>query len=229
MKQECDKLIADKKKSSSSPALGAGQLRHLSKELIEDGHSNDSPDGSDALLDSTLSNDTNEEDLIYFVHMTNHYLCLVWSTNPGISHHFMKYPIIADSGANFHMFWDCEFFTTMSPATSYVLLVNGKTKLQIQGIGTISCKIGKHTLIVDNVRYVPDLAESMYSLFFHIRCPSHSLFSSYDEGLYIIFPEFLTKAILGQNDVYLDAVPANSTSDSFQRFSQLSDDMTTDF
>jgi hypothetical protein len=30
---------------------------------------------------------------------------------------------------------------------------------------------------------------------------------------------------LGQNDVYLDAAPANS----FQRFSQLSDDMATDF
>jgi hypothetical protein len=34
---------------------------------------------------------------------------------------------------------------------------------------------------------------------------------------------------LGQNDVYLDAVPANSTSDSFHQFSQLSDDMATDF
>jgi len=225
VKQEGDKLIADKEKTSSSTMFGVGQLCHLTEELIEDGHSNESPDGSDVLLDSTLSNDTNQEDLIYFVPMTNHYLRLVWSTNPGISHHSMKYPIIVDSGANFHMFPGREFFTTMSPATGYVLLDDGKTILQIQGIGIISCKIGQHTLTVDHVRYIPDLAESIYSLFLHIQCPSHSLFSSYDEGLNIIFPEFRTKAILGQNDVYLDAAPANS----FQRFSQLSDDMATDF
>jgi hypothetical protein len=174
---KCDKLIADKKKSSSSLLLGVGQLRHLTEKLIEDGHSNDNPDGSDVLLDSTLSNDTNEKDLIYFICMTNHYLRLVWSTNPGISCHSMKYPIIADSGANFHMIQDHEFITAMSPATGYVLLGDGKTKLQIQGIGTISCKIGQHTLTVDNVDYIPDLAKSVYRLFLHIRCSTHSLFS----------------------------------------------------
>jgi hypothetical protein len=216
VKQECDKLIADKKKSSSSTTLGAGQLRHLTEELIEDGlteeliedglteeliedgHSNDSPDGSDVLLDSTLGIDTYEEDLIYFVRMTNHYLCLVWSTNPGISHHSKKYPIIADSRANFHMFRDRELFTTMSPATGYVLLGDGKTKLQIQGIGTISCKIGQHTPIIDNVRYVPDLAESIYCLFLHIRCPSHSLFHLMMKAFTSIFLSSILKQFWGR-------------------------------
>jgi hypothetical protein len=59
------------------------------------------------------------------------------------------------------------------------------------------------------VRYVPDLAESIYSLFLHIQCPCHGLHSSFEDGLFIVFPEFKTKALLGNDDIYLDAVPYN--------------------
>jgi hypothetical protein len=43
--------------------------------------------------------------------MTNHYLCLVKNTpNSTITdRHQIKYPVIADSGANFHMFMEQEF------------------------------------------------------------------------------------------------------------------------
>jgi hypothetical protein len=72
-------------------------------------------------------------------------------------------------------------------------------------------KIDGHELCIDNVRYVPDLAESIYSLFLHIKCPHHGLQSSFEDGLKIIFPEFTTSAILGKDDIYLDAVPCRST------------------
>jgi hypothetical protein len=49
----------------------------------------------------------------------------------------MDYPIITDSGANFHMFRDREFFLSLSPATGQVILGDGKTTLPIQGVGTI--------------------------------------------------------------------------------------------
>jgi hypothetical protein len=62
-------------------------------------------------------------------------------------------------------------------------------------------------LSIEGVRYIPDLAESIYSLFLHIKCPGHGLRSSFDTGLDIVFPEFSTKAIIGLNDIYLDAVP----------------------
>ncbi len=54
---------------------------------------------------------------------------------------------------------------------------------------------------------IPDLSESKYSLFFHIRSPVHGLHSHSNEGLFIIFPKFKAKAILVTDDIYLDAVP----------------------
>lgn len=71
---------------------------------------------ADAVVDAShkvSSNDTNEEDLIYFAHITAHYLCLVMalSSIPVTSHHNVKYPIIADSGANYHMFKKKDFLT----------------------------------------------------------------------------------------------------------------------
>jgi hypothetical protein len=50
-------------------------------------------------------------------------------------------------------------------------------------------------------------------LFLHIRSPNHGLRSSFEDGLHIIPPSFSTKAILGADDVYLDAVPLNYHSD----------------
>jgi hypothetical protein len=61
---------------------------------------------------------------------------------------------------------------------------------------------------IDNVRYVPDLSESIYSLFLHVRTPHHGLQSSFETGLYINFPDFQTKAIISSDDIYLDALPA---------------------
>jgi hypothetical protein len=99
----------------------------------------------------------------------------------------------------------------LCPASGRVILGDGKTILDIKGIGTVKCKLGEHILKIENVRYIPDLAESFYSLFLHIQSPGHGLKSSFEEGMFIIFPTFQTKAVLGTDDVYLDATPANST------------------
>jgi hypothetical protein len=82
-------------------------------------------------------NDTNEESLHYFACITNHYLRLVRSSNQDNPKHTMQYPIIADSGANYHMFRDPVFFDYITPATGSVILGDGKTALDIQGIGTV--------------------------------------------------------------------------------------------
>jgi hypothetical protein len=141
----------------------------------------------------------------------------------------MQYPIILDSGTNFHMFKDRELFETLHPASGHVILGDGKTSLSIKGVGTVKCKIGLHVLRIENVRYIPDLAESIYSLFLHIQCPSHGLHSSFDTGLFIIFLEFRTKAIVGTDDIYLDAVPIlnNDQPDHYYDSSDKCDDTTT--
>ncbi len=83
--------------------------------------------------------------------------------------HAMKYPVIVDSGANFHMFRELDFFTSLTPAQGHVILGDGITRLPIHGIGTVTCHIGGDKVCIENVRYVPDLLESIYSLFCHIK------------------------------------------------------------
>jgi hypothetical protein len=212
VKKECNKLLFDRKNgtSSSSQNTGStGQLHNVKGEIFEDAVSDNVVD--DCVDEST--NDTNEDELLYFTCVTNHYLHLVKASTSGYpsSCHAVKYPIIVDSGANYHMFKEKEFFESLYPASGRVIPGDGKTILDIEGIGTVKCKLGEHILKIENVRYIPDLAESIYSLFLHIQSPSHGLKSSFAEGMFIIFPTFQTKAILGADDIYLDAAPANST------------------
>jgi hypothetical protein len=215
VKKECSKNSSSKAttgiaSSSGQPTSSPGQLRHSTESLDFE----DAVDGdvSDSVADLTI-NDTNQEVLNYFSRVTNHYLRLIRSS-PTAKRHSMKYPIIADSGANYHMFRDRQFFTSLAPAQGCVILGDGKTKLSIHGIGTVTCLIDGHCLEIDHVRYVPDLGESIYSLFIHIQTPGHSLQSSFEDGLQIVFPDFHTKAVLGINDIYLDAVPLTNLYDN---------------
>jgi len=124
----------------------------------------------------------------------------------------LEYPIIADSGANFHMFKEPEFFITMNPFEGHVILGDGCTKLLIQGIGTVSLTIDDHSILIHDVRFVPFLSESVYSLLQHIKQPGHGLQSSFETGLHISFPGFCTAVIVGRNDIYLNAKPSNTSS-----------------
>jgi hypothetical protein len=151
IKKECDKIVADRKSDASSPspnASSSGHLHHIKDDIFEDAVSNDFVEN---IVDES-TNDTNNEELIYFARVTNHYLRLVMASPTFVtSRHNMKYPIIADSGANYHMFKENEFFETLHPANGRVYLGDGKTALNIQGIGTVKCKIGNDVLTIDNV------------------------------------------------------------------------------
>lgn len=100
----------------------------------------------------------------------------------------------------------------MSPLSGKVILGDGKTSLEIHGIGTVKLCLGGLSLSIEHVRYVPDLAESIFSLFLHIQSPGCAVHSSFDDGLSIIFPDFQTKALIGYNNIYLDAVPSKHAS-----------------
>jgi hypothetical protein len=79
------------------------------------------------------------------------------------------------------------------------------------GVGTIHCTIDGHDLVLDNVRFVLTLSESIFSLFLHIKHPGHSLHSSFEDGLHICFPDFTTKALVGEHDIYLNVLPKYPT------------------
>jgi hypothetical protein len=217
VKKECDKLLSAKKSSSptngSSTAQMSGQLRHMTEDLFEDAvELEESKDESIDIVD----NDTNDSDLLYFARVSNHYLRLVKHdpTKAMLPDNILANPIIVDSGANFHMFKNKEFFTSLLPATGKVILGDGTTCLPILGVGTVQCRIGTQNHIIENVRYVPMLSESVYSLFVHIQQPDHGVYSSFDKGLYLKFPNFHTQAIIGANDIYLDASPLCASMDS---------------
>jgi len=192
--------------ASTSGGASRGQLRHITEENFSDAVENES---NDACLES-LDNDTNDVDLLYFARVSNHYLRLVRSSpaTSTLERHSMNFPVIADSGANFHMFKDRDFFTTLSSAMGHVILGDGKTSLNIMGVGTVECIVDNHLLVLENVRYVPDLSESVYSLFQHIQQPGHCVRSSFEEGLFVVFPTFACKARIGLHDIYLDFIPA---------------------
>jgi len=210
IKKECAKQHSDQQLSTSSSSKSqTGQLHHLIEENFVDAASDEVP------VDyPTNGNDTNEESLLYFARMSNHYLCLVKNSTSVVpeQRHPLSFPVIADSGANYHMFKEQAFFESLSSASGTVLLGDGKTTLSIKGIGTVICKIGEYILRIPNVRYIPDLSESIYSLFVHIQTPKHGLESSFDKGLFIKFPEFTTQAIIGQDDIYMDMQPISSVA-----------------
>ena len=67
----CDRLIAQRLTSgTNTPSQSSGHLRNVKEGVVDDAVLDDLPD----LLPNTDSNDTNEVDLFYFVHMRNHYL-----------------------------------------------------------------------------------------------------------------------------------------------------------
>jgi hypothetical protein len=76
-------------------------------------------------------------------------------------------------------------------------------------VGTIGCYIDSNMVANPNVRYVPDLSESIYSLHLHIKTPKHGLESSFEHGLFIRFSNFQMKAIIEQDDIYLNMVPVS--------------------
>jgi len=188
-----------------------GQLRHITEEHFE--QFEDVDDDIVTIVEpEDQGNDTNEESLLYFARLSKHYLRLVTapSSQVTIQRHATSFPVIADSGANYHMFRDRSFFESLQPANGIVVLGDGVTSLSIQGVGTVKCRVGSNILTIPNVRYIPDLSESIYSLFQHIQTKDHRVESSYEDGLFVIFPSFKTKAIIGTDDIYLDFLPISS-------------------
>jgi hypothetical protein len=228
IKIDCDKRATSKKPGTLHPSNGTtGQLRHITEEVFEDAA--DSAD-YESKEDMVTPKDTNDVDSLCFVRVSKHYLCLAKTTLPktSTSRHPMCFPVIADSGANFHMFKEPEFFESIVPAHGSVILADGTTRLAIQGVGTVVCNVGEHTLRLDNVRFVPSLSESIYSLLLHIKQPNRGLESSFEGGLYLKFPHFTVPAVIGDDDIYLDAIPIHISDAAAVKQSMISTSTTCD-
>jgi hypothetical protein len=215
VKLECDKVRSTKTPTSNSDTKSSGQLQHITEEYFEDAV--DNSDLIESVSEGTSANDTNEDGLLYFACLTYHYLCLARASSNQDHQsvrHAMPFPVIADSGAIFHMFKECAFFSHITPVAGKVLLGDGKTVLPIKGVGTVQCFVDENLVTLENVRFIPDLSESIYSLFLHIKYPGHGLQSSFESGLFVSFPNFTTKTLVGEHDIYLNMIPIGSSDHS---------------
>jgi hypothetical protein len=153
VKKACERQSKQPKESGPKTATNAspstGQLHHITEESFED-----AIEETDADCQDEVTNNTNDAILNYFEHISHHYSCLVKGSRSPISRHPMQYPIIADSGANYHMFKELIFFDTLLPTTGKVLLGDGTTSLTIHGVGTVKLKFGDQILYIPNVRYI---------------------------------------------------------------------------
>jgi hypothetical protein len=48
----------------------------------------------------------------------------------------------------------------------------------------VTCLFGNHELCIENVRYIPSLLESIYSIFLQNQQPEHGLDSSFEGDLF---------------------------------------------
>jgi hypothetical protein len=88
VKKECALCSANASSSNASSSVG-GQLHHLTEDTVEKIVDNED---NDDCVDS-INNDTNEADVLYSVHVSNHYLCLVSNSKlPSSPRHPMKFP-----------------------------------------------------------------------------------------------------------------------------------------
>jgi hypothetical protein len=146
IKKECDKILSEKQTPNATTS-SSGQLRHITEDSFEDAVDTDVCEN---IVTDAFCNDTNEESLQYFVQVSNHRLRLVRNSDSS-PRHSMQFPIIADSGANFHMFCDSAFFDSIRPMSGKVILGDGKTALDIKGVGTIQLKFGNNVITIDDV------------------------------------------------------------------------------
>jgi hypothetical protein len=63
----------------------------------------------------------------------------------------MKFPVIANSGANFHVLKNLEFFYTLTPASGQIIFGDDNSYLPIHIVGTVKCKIGDKTISITGV------------------------------------------------------------------------------
>jgi hypothetical protein len=129
VKLECEKQVQTSKAPSTNTSSNSGNLCYVTEDVFEDAVLD--TDEMCIAVANVQGNDTNEDSLQYFALVTKHYLHLAnaSSTKESTTRHSRSYPIIADSGANFHMFKERKFFVSLLPVNGKVLLGDGKTSL----------------------------------------------------------------------------------------------------
>ena len=96
-----------------------------------------------------------------------------------------------DSGASEDMFPDYPTFKTYHRITNRYETLGDTTNLPIEGIGTTVYTLNGHTILTHNALHIQALRGPLYSLCKHHQRPGYGVYSSYKDGSYLFFPEFI--------------------------------------
>ena len=118
----------------------------------------------------------------------------------------------ADLGASEKMFPDYSTFKTCHRLTNHYATLVETTKLPIEGIGTVVYTLNGCTILTHNALHIPALQGPLYSLRKHYQRPGCGVYSSYNDGSYLFFPDF----ILQVEDSYENLVSYQSLSASYK-------------
>ena len=110
------------------------------------------------------------------------------------------------------MFLDYSTFKTCHRLPNRYSTLGDTTRLPIEGIGTAVYKLNGHTILARNALHIPALRGPLYSLRKHRQRPGCGVYSSYKDGSYLLFPEF----ILQVEDSYDNIVSYWSLGASYQ-------------
>ena len=97
----------------------------------------------------------------------------------------------AYSGASEDMFPDYSTFKTYRRLTNRYATLGDTTKLTIEGIGTAVYTLNRRTILNRNALHIQELWGPLYSLRKHRQIPRCDVYSSYKDGSYLFFPDFI--------------------------------------
>ena len=118
----------------------------------------------------------------------------------------------SDSGSSEDIFPDYSTFKTYHRITNRCATLGNTTKLPIEGIGTALYTLYGRTILTRNALHIPALRGSLYSLCKHHQRPGFGVYSSYKDGSYLFFPDF----ILQVEDSYDNIVSYRSLGASYK-------------
>ena len=122
--------------------------------------------------------------------------------------------MVLDSSATDNMSGNKSYFVTLilfPDKTRVVLLGDGSTKIPVHVIGTIDIIINeKYRIKLHNVLYVPDLADTLFSVKSHMKY-LHCSFLAANNNITLNFPDTpITADTDPEAQVYIKATPPNS-------------------
>jgi len=131
---------------------------------------------------------------------------------------------ILDSAAYPHMCTIKDAFTTFTPESKYkeVTLADGTSSIKVKGSGNIKCKINNKETTIEDVLFVPELQNSLFSITQHIEKQGHYVHLE-NNATTIAFPTFTHTIPTKSKEVQMmvEYISSNETKEQAIKYMEL--------